>query len=82
MLSAIHGSKHFRKLHQIGLSNIGVWIPSQKFNLGDGYHNSLTVGLGVGVQNSAEPWMAEPKRHTDLPKERGFEAHPQNNQTP
>ena len=82
LLSAIHGSKHFRKLHQSGLSNIGVWIPSQQINLGDSYHNSLTVGLGVGFQNCAEPWMAEPKRHMDVPKERVLEAHPQTNHPP
>jgi hypothetical protein len=26
--------------------------------------------LGVGVQNRAEPWMAELERHMDVPKER------------
>ena len=38
--------------------------------------------MGRAFQNCAEPWMAEPKRHRDVPKERVLEAHPQTNQPP
>jgi len=30
----------------------------------------------MAFQNCAEPWMAEPKRHMDVPKERVLEGHP------
>ncbi|VVT24075.1 hypothetical protein MARINON1_50895 [Marinobacter salarius] len=33
--------------------------------------------LGVGVQNRAEPWMAELERHMDVPKERVLDTHSQ-----
>jgi hypothetical protein len=29
---------------------------------------SLQRPAGVAVENCAEPWMAEPKRHTDVPQ--------------
>jgi len=33
--------------------------------------------LGRGLQNRAEPWMAELERHMDVPKERVLDTHSQ-----
>src|SRR5690554_4333743 len=36
----------------------------------DGLFNCPRSGFRAPSQKCAEPWMAEPKRHTDVPKER------------
>jgi len=38
--------------------------------------------VGMAFQNCAEPWMAELKRHRDVPKERVLEGCPPTAMTP
>jgi len=54
----------FRHLRYLTLKNLK--IPRSNLR----YLNSLRCLCGGAFQNCAEPWMAEPKRHMDVPKER------------
>jgi len=46
------------------------WTRTVKLILLQQARTDLKRRMGIPFQNCAEPWMAEPKRHMDVPKER------------
>src|SRR5690554_1330455 len=82
LTEAIHGFRHSRK----GLP-MPAQIPWCRFPRNCDTEEKRQVpglksGCGVVFRKSAEPWMAEPKRHMDVPKERFSEHHPTPATTP